>query len=142
MSTRLVDVQRYHWLRKLLRKQSGRPKLPDSSAARGCAQYFYEKGLGTRCLVESQVAQAHFLIFLMAYHFINHHICSLRSWRNCFCTCESLAELFFRAWEVWRWAREGRGTRFFFWSCAKIVKNCHENIYSIEFNFWTQSLSE
>ena len=63
---------------------------------RGRAQDFYEKGLGTRCLVESQVAQAHFLIFLMAYRFINHHICSLRSWRNCFCTYESLAELFFR----------------------------------------------
>ena len=88
MSTRLVDVQRYHWLRKLLRKQSARPKLPDSSAS--------PKGLGTRCSVESQAAQAHFLIFLLEYHFINHHICCLRSWRNCFCACESLAELFFR----------------------------------------------
>ena len=36
---------------------------------RGRAQDFYEKGLETRCLVESQVAQAHFLIFLMAYGF-------------------------------------------------------------------------
>ena len=67
MSTRLVDVQRYHWLRKLLRKQSVRPKLPDSSAA--------PKGLGTRCSVESQATQAHFFDI------------SVR-WRNCFFACE------------------------------------------------------
>ena len=49
----------------------------------------------------------------LEYQFFNHHICCLRSWRNCFCACESLAELFCRVWEVWRWGREGRGTRFF-----------------------------
>ena len=52
----------------------------------------YEKGLGTRCLVESQVAQAHFLIFLLEYHFIIFVACvaggivfaRVRVWQNYF----------------------------------------------------------